>query len=155
VVVVESVHTGDQSTADYGAPASDANGTVADSSFADSAASDSAVSDGLPGDGSAAEWSEIKALFVDDPGTSVQRASGLVERAVEGFMTSLRQRQDSLGSWQEGDATGTEELRKALRGYRSLFDQLEQMSGQFPSRSAAPASADPAVGATPSPARDI
>ena len=82
---------------------------------------------------SAAEWSEIKAMFVDDPTASVQRASGLVERAVEGFMSALRKRQDSLGGWQEGDAGRTEELRMALRGYRSLFDQLEQMSGRYSS----------------------
>ena len=180
VVVVESVHTGDQGTADYGAPgsgisASGLNGAPADGSVpgtaagggltgsdlageqaasADTGLAGVAASGTVPGAGdSAAEWSEIKALFVDDPGASVQRASTLVERAVEGFMSSLRQRQDSLGSWQEGDATGTEELRKALRGYRGLFDQLEQMSGQFPTRTASPAAdggpaaSEPAVGA--------
>ncbi len=70
-------------------------------------------------------------MFVDDPGESVKLASGLVERAMENLMASLRQRQESLGSWESGDATGTEELRNALRGYRSLFDELDGLSGQL------------------------
>lgn len=83
--------------------------------------------------GGADQWSEIKAMFVDDPSASVRLASGLVERAIEGLMTSVRQRQDSLAlSWQDGDATGTEELRNALRGYRGLFEEIGQLSGQFP-----------------------
>ncbi|HKR67794.1 MAG TPA: hypothetical protein VJT16_03035 [Streptosporangiaceae bacterium] len=83
-----------------------------------------------PRDG-AERWSEIKALFVDDPGESVNRASGLVERAMENLITTLRERRDSLTSWQPDDSAGTEELRKALRSYQSLFDQLVGMSGQF------------------------
>jgi hypothetical protein len=79
----------------------------------------------------AGQWSEIKAMFVDDPGESVKRASGMVERAMENLMISLRERQESLASWQENDATGTEELRNALRGYQSLFDQLDGMSDRF------------------------
>jgi hypothetical protein len=79
----------------------------------------------------AGQWSEIKAMFVDDPGESVKRASGMVERAMENLMISLRDRQESLASWQENDATGTEELRNALRGYQSLFDQLDGMSDRF------------------------
>jgi hypothetical protein len=77
------------------------------------------------------QWSEIKAMFVDDPGESVKRASGMVERALEHLMSSVRKRQDSLASWQTHDATGTEELRNALRGYQSLFDQLDGMSDRF------------------------
>ena len=89
---------------------------------------------GTPGGVTGGEqWSEAKAMFVDDPSGSVQAASGLVEKAIEGLMASLRQHQDSLASsWQAGDAAGTEELRNALRGYRSLFDELDQLSRQLP-----------------------
>jgi hypothetical protein len=81
----------------------------------------------------AGQWSEIKAMFVDDPSGSVQAASGLVEKAIESLMASVRQRQDSLASsWRAGDAAGTEELRIALRGYRGLFDELDQIARQFP-----------------------
>ena len=75
-------------------------------------------------------WREIKAMFVDDPGESVKVASGLVEQAIEDLVTSLRQRQESLVPWESGDAADTEGLRKVLRSYRSLFEQLEGMSGQ-------------------------
>ncbi len=129
VVVVESVHTGDQGIADYGMAEAD---TEADTGAPTSAAGGTTTSAG----DRTAEWSEIKALFVDDPSASVRRASSLVEQAVEEFMSALRQRQDSLSAWHEGDATATEDLRKALRGYRGLFDQLEQVSAQFPSGSA-------------------
>ena len=81
----------------------------------------------------AEQWREIKAMFVDDPSGSVQAASGLVEQAIEGLMASVRERQESLAtSWQAGDAAGNEELRNALRGYRLLFDELDQISRQFP-----------------------
>lgn len=78
-------------------------------------------------------WSEVKAMFVDDPAESVKRAAGLVERAVDDLMASVRQRQEALDSpWESGVATGTEELRNALRAYRSLFEQLDQLSSEFP-----------------------
>src|SRR5262245_27177625 len=86
---------------------------------------------GSPGNG-AERWSEIKAIFVDDPGESVKLASAMVERAIENLMTALRERQNSLPSWQANDrAADTEELRKALRSYQSLFDELDGVSGQF------------------------
>jgi hypothetical protein len=76
-------------------------------------------------------WSEIKAMFVDDPGESVKLASGLVERAINDLVVSLRERQDSLTSWEDRDGSDTEGLRNLLRSYRSLFEQLERMAGQF------------------------
>jgi hypothetical protein len=79
------------------------------------------------------QWSEIKAMFVDDPGESVRLASGLVERAIEDLVASLRQRQESLSSWESGNASDTEGLRSVLRSYQNLFDQLDTVSGQFAS----------------------
>jgi hypothetical protein len=176
VVVVESVHTGDQASADDDVPGSEADDPPFRSTAASDVPANGASASGGPASGDlggqaappsdyvpagsavasetmpaagdrAAEWSEIKALFVDDPGASVRRASSLVEHAVDGFMESLRQRQDALSSWREGDATGTEDLRVALRGYRGLFDELERMSGQFSARSAGHAAGEPAPGA--------
>jgi hypothetical protein len=115
--------------AEMASPASDAMTPVA---VPDAAVPDAAVSDAAAPVAVDGQWSEIKAMFVDDPGESVQRAAGLVEQAIEGLMASVRQRQGSLAStWQEGDAAGTEALRTALRGYRGMYEQLEQMSGQF------------------------
>lgn len=76
-------------------------------------------------------WSEIKAIFVDDPAKSVKLASGLVDRAINDLVTSLRERQDSLASREDGDGSDTEGLRNVLLSYRSLFEQLEGMSGEF------------------------
>jgi hypothetical protein len=95
----------------------------------DAAASETATAADPTGE--AARWREIKAMFVDEPGESVKLASGLVEQAIEDLVTLLRQRQDSLASWESADAADTEGLRKVLRSYRSLFEQLEGMSGQF------------------------
>jgi len=101
---------------------------VADS--AEAVSEEPSVAD-APGNG-AERWSEIKAIFVDDPGESVKLASAMVERAMENLMTALRERQDSLASWQANDtAADTEELRKALRSYQSLFDELDGVSGHF------------------------
>jgi hypothetical protein len=112
-----------------GAPAITAQDTTG------SALADNRPFSGWPATGApsadAGKWSEIKAMFVDDPGESVKRASGMVERAMENLMISLRDRQESLASWHSNDATGTEELRNALRGYQSLFDQLDGMSDRF------------------------
>jgi hypothetical protein len=104
-------------------------GLVAEGAAAsETAASETATAADTTGE--AMRWREIKAMFVDDPGESVKVASGLVEQAIEDLVTSLRQRQDSLATWDSGDAADTEGLRKVLRSYRSLFEQLEGMSGQ-------------------------
>ena len=66
-------------------------------------------------------WSEIQAMFVDDPRGSVQQAADLIDTAIEELVSSVRQRRTSLAaSWQNGDA-GTEKLRGALRNYRAFW----------------------------------
>ncbi len=66
-------------------------------------------------------WSEILAMFVDDPRGSVKLAAGLVDQAVEDLVASVRQRQATLAAaWQDTDA-GTEALRGALRDYRAFW----------------------------------
>jgi len=91
------------------------------------------VTDARAAGGGAERWSEIKAMFVDDPRASVNRASGLAERAIEDLTAAVRKRHDWLSSyWQNADdATATEQLRRALQGYRALFEQLDQMFSQF------------------------
>jgi hypothetical protein len=107
------------------------NGTANDSPALGNSVPETVVpATGAPGAG-AGQWSEIKAMFVDDPGESVKRASGMVERAMENLMSTVRERHESLASWQANDASGTEELRNALRGYQNLFDQLDGMSDRF------------------------
>jgi hypothetical protein len=136
VVVIESHETGYQdgdagyNDGDPGMP--DVAPAVAAARPADelAMADTPAVPDAAAVAPDAQQWSEIKAMFVDDPGESVKLASGLVEQAIENLVSSLRQRQESLSSWESGDASDTEGLRNVLRSYRSLFDQLDGMSSQ-------------------------
>jgi len=72
-------------------------------------------------------WREIQAMFVDDPRDSVQRASDLIDTAIEEFLAAIRQRQAALASsWQNRDAD-TEALRSALKDYRALWAVVRDM----------------------------
>ena len=72
-------------------------------------------------------WREIQAMFVDDPRDSVQRASDLIDTAIEEFLAAIRQRQATLASsWQNRDAD-TEALRSALKDYRALWAVVRDM----------------------------
>lgn len=93
-------------------------------------------------------WSEILAMFVDDPRASVRLAADLTGQGVEDLVVSVRQRQASLASaWQDGDA-GTEALRGVLRDYRAFWTTLRDLPA------AAETSARPRADA-PGPERDV
>jgi len=81
-----------------------------------------------PGDMSVQRWREILAMFVDDPHGSVTMAAEAVSSAIDEFVSSVRARQRDLASSWQGSGTGTEQLRTALLGYRSLWHQIQQMS---------------------------
>ncbi|WP_431682462.1 hypothetical protein [Kitasatospora sp. KL5] len=74
-----------------------------------------------------AEWEAVQAGFVDDPAEAVRRADELVERAADLVAEAVRRRREGLraepGS-PAGTRTGTEELRLALRDYRTVLDRL-------------------------------
>ncbi|HEX4725501.1 MAG TPA: hypothetical protein VH333_23510 [Pseudonocardiaceae bacterium] len=81
------------------------------------------------------EWRAVQAGFVDDPEAAVRAADKLVERAIDTVTSQLAQRREELTSSNgkgtgegkgEGNGEGqrTEQLRVALRRYRSLFAQL-------------------------------
>jgi len=75
----------------------------------------------------AREWSDILAMFVDDPRGSVAEASELVDEAIDAFITAARGQQASLAaSWQAQDAD-TEQLRMALRDYRTFWTRVTQV----------------------------
>ncbi|HUJ05243.1 MAG TPA: hypothetical protein VLX31_03930 [Streptosporangiaceae bacterium] len=81
-----------------------------------------------------AEWSEIKAMFVDDPRGSVELASGLVGAAIDDLTQAVRRHQAELASFgTEGDdGQQTEQLRKALLAYRRFADELECLAANLP-----------------------
>jgi hypothetical protein len=70
-------------------------------------------------------WESLQVGFVDEPKKSVEQADRLVTEAInnlaEGFST---QRHNLEQQWhREGDVS-TEDLRLALRRYRSFFERL-------------------------------
>jgi hypothetical protein len=70
-------------------------------------------------------WDDIQAGFVDEPRSSVENADSLVaevmKRLADGFAT---ERQALEQQWSGGGDPSTEDLRVALRRYRSFFDRL-------------------------------
>ena len=72
-----------------------------------------------------ARWEKIQIGFVDEPPKAVQQADELVASAIkrlaEVFAT---ERQKLEAEWDKTDNVSTEDLRVALRRYRSFFDRL-------------------------------
>jgi hypothetical protein len=70
-------------------------------------------------------WSELQALFVDDPRASVEQAARLVDDEIEALVQAARQQQESLSTWRAADAD-TEALRNALRSYRTFWGTVHE-----------------------------
>ncbi|EOD65208.1 hypothetical protein [Amycolatopsis vancoresmycina] len=69
-------------------------------------------------------WQHVQTGFVDDPKQAVQQADELVAAVISALATTFAEHKSELeGQWQQGEPA-TEELRIALRRYRSFFDQL-------------------------------
>lgn len=67
---------------------------------------------------------QIQGTFVDDPRQSVRDAEHLLEDIVRSLAAGLEERRRALTPMGREDGSGTEELRQALRSYRSLAVQL-------------------------------
>jgi len=69
-------------------------------------------------------WQNVQTGFVDDPKQAVHEADELVAAVISALATTFAEHKSELeGQWQQGEPA-TEELRIALRRYRSFFDQL-------------------------------
>jgi hypothetical protein len=70
-------------------------------------------------------WGAIQTGFVDEPRKAVEEADALVaevmKRLAEGFATERRQLESE---WERSDQISTEDLRIAMRRYRSFFERL-------------------------------
>ena len=72
-----------------------------------------------------ARWLAIQSKFVDDPSDSVKQADDLVADVIKNVTMSFANRRVSLEKqWNSGENTSTEDLRLALKQYRSFFDRL-------------------------------
>ncbi len=70
-------------------------------------------------------WNEVQIGFADDPRRSVQRADELVAQVMSSLAESFSRQRTTIESDAEGTAPGnTENLRLALRSYRSFFERL-------------------------------
>jgi hypothetical protein len=72
-----------------------------------------------------ARWREIQVRFVDEPRDSVKDADGLVAELMQRLAGSFSEERNRLeGEWERGSEVSTEDLRVALKHYRSFFNRL-------------------------------
>ena len=71
------------------------------------------------------QWLNIQSKFVDNPRESVREADDLVASMLKSVTMSFHNRRSSLEKeWNGGGNVSTEDLRLALKRYRSFFDRL-------------------------------
>jgi hypothetical protein len=70
-------------------------------------------------------WETVQIAFVDEPRQSVQQADQLVAEVMTVLAETFdRERSAMEQEWDRGGDVSTEDLRVALRRYRSFFDRL-------------------------------
>ena len=70
-------------------------------------------------------WLAVQSNFVDDPKAAVREADDLVADVIQGITSSFADRRGTLEqNWNGGKEASTEDLRQALKQYRSFFDRL-------------------------------
>lgn len=70
-------------------------------------------------------WTEIQGRFVDEPQEAVRSADTLVAEVMQTFAGRLSEHRSGLEKqWDRGEQVATEDLRQALRAYRSLVNRL-------------------------------
>jgi hypothetical protein len=72
-----------------------------------------------------ARWDTIQGGFVDEPRRAVEQADSLVAGTMKRLAEMFANERANLeGRWDRGDNVSTEDLRLALRRYRSFFGRL-------------------------------
>ena len=70
-------------------------------------------------------WQVIQGKFVDDPRDSVKQADDLVADIIKSVTMSFADRRIGLEKqWNSGENISTEDMRVALKRYRSFFERL-------------------------------
>ena len=70
-------------------------------------------------------WLAIQSKFVDDPSASVKEADDLVSDVIKSVTMNFSNRRVALErQWNGEEKASTEDLRMAIRRYRSFFDRL-------------------------------
>jgi hypothetical protein len=82
----------------------------------------------LPGDETGElrhRWDAIQTGFVDEPRHAVEDADSLVAQTMKRVAEIFAQERSNLEQqWSRGEDVSTEDLRVALKRYRSFFDRL-------------------------------
>ena len=82
----------------------------------------------LPGDETGElrhRWDTIQTGFVDEPRRAVEDADSLVAQTMKRVAEVFAQERSNLEQqWSRGEDVSTEDLRVALKRYRSFFDRL-------------------------------
>jgi hypothetical protein len=70
-------------------------------------------------------WDTIQTGFVDEPRRAVKDADSLVAQTMQRVAEVFSQEREALEKqWTRGEDVSTEDLRLALKRYRSFFDRL-------------------------------
>ena len=70
-------------------------------------------------------WDTVQVGFVDEPRQAVEEADRLVAETMKRLAEIFAQERQKLEQqWDRGDSISTEDLRLALRRYRSFFSRL-------------------------------
>jgi hypothetical protein len=73
-------------------------------------------------------WKRIQVAFVDEPRQAVEDADSLIAQTMKRLAEVFAdERQQLERQWDKGDNVSTEDLRIALRRYRSFFSRLLQV----------------------------
>jgi hypothetical protein len=71
------------------------------------------------------QWQRIQGSFVDEPRKAVEDADELVASTIQRLAQVFADERAKMEQeWSRGDEVSTEDLRQALRRYRSFFDRL-------------------------------
>ena len=70
-------------------------------------------------------WQSVQGSFVDEPRKAVEEADQLVASTIKRLTEIFAEERNRMEQeWSRGDEVSTEDLRQALRRYRSFFDRL-------------------------------
>ncbi|GAB3585789.1 hypothetical protein GCM10027445_63790 [Amycolatopsis endophytica] len=70
-------------------------------------------------------WQDVQTSFVDDPQRTLRDADQLVAEVMQALASTFADHKHGLeAQWQRGGEVATEDLRLALRRYRTFFNEL-------------------------------
>lgn len=70
-------------------------------------------------------WERLQVTFVDEPRSAVEEADRLVNETIQALTRSFATEREKMEQqWHRGEEASTEDLRLALRRYRSFFERL-------------------------------